>query len=95
MKLEDFILSVINKVIVSSQLENGDSIDVSVKVTDKPLSIENREELDKKIQQSIVPALSETLYMRVRVTIDKKKDNWNKIKTIEELNNVLDKVFKQ
>lgn len=95
MKLEDFILSVINKVIVSSQLENGNSIDVSVKVTDKPLSIENREELDKKIQQSIVPALSETLYMRVRVTIDKKKDNWNKIKTIEELNNVLDKVFKQ
>lgn len=95
MKLEDFILSVINKVIVSSQLENGDSIDVSVKATDKPLSIENREDLDKKIQQSIVPALPETLYMRVRVTIDKKKDNWNKIKTIEELNSVLDKVFKQ
>lgn len=88
-------MAVINKVIVSSQLENGDSIDVSVKATDKPLSSKNRDDLNKKIQQYIIPALSETLYMRVRVTIDKKKDNWNKIKTIKELNGVLDKIFEQ
>ena len=36
-------MAIINKVIVSSRLESGDSIDVSVKAVDKPLSLEDME----------------------------------------------------
>lgn len=95
MKMEDFILSVINKVIVTSQLSDGDTIDVSVKSVDKPLSQVNRIELDRRIRQSIIPALDDTLYMKIRLTLGKSKDNWNKIKTVTELNEILDKIFKE
>lgn len=86
-------MSVINKVIVTSQLEDGDSIDVSVKAVDRPFSSEDRKELDKRIAQSIIPELDSTLYMKIRLTKDKKKDNWNKIKTTAELKALLDKIF--
>lgn len=91
--MEDFNLSVINKVIVTSQLDDGDSIDVSVKAVDKALTHDDKAELLRRIQQSIVPHLDETLYMKVRLTNGKNKDNWNKIKTVSELNAILDKIF--
>ena len=86
-------MSVINKVIVTSQLQNGDTIDVSVKAVDKPLSGEHKWELMKRIDSSIKPNLDDTLYMKVRLTKDGKKDNWNKIKSITELVTILGKIF--
>lgn len=93
MKRRNYILSVINKVIVTSQLETGDAIKVSVKAIDQPLSSKNRAELDRRISHSIVPEVDRTLYFTIRLKRDKKKDNWNKIKTITELNAILDAIF--
>lgn len=86
-------MSVINKVIVTSQLENGDSIDVSVKEIDRPLTNEDRIKLNARIRHSIFPNLDDTLYIKVRLSLGKKKDNWNKIKTVTELDDILDKIF--
>lgn len=90
-------MSVINKVIVTSRLEDGNDIDVSVKAQDRPLSAKDRAELDSRIKHSIVPNISETLYLKVRLqsgTMGRNKDNWNKLHTIDDLNEVLDKIFK-
>lgn len=86
-------MSVINKVIVTCRLETGDDIDVSVKATDKPLDSKERKELDRRIAQSILPRVEDTLYYKIRLTNNKKKDNWNKIETISEVNSILDSIF--
>lgn len=86
-------MSVINKVIVTCRLETGDDIDVSVKTTDKPLGSKERKELDRRIAQSISPEVEDTLYYKIRLTNNKKKDNWNKIETISEVNSILDNIF--
>lgn len=86
-------MSVINKVIVTCRLETGDDIDVSVKAVDKPLGSKERKELDRRIVQAIVPHADDTLYYKIRLTKDKKKDNWNKVKTLAEINTILDSIF--
>lgn len=86
-------MSVINKVIVTCRLETGDDIDVSVKATDKPLDSKERKELDRRIAQSILSKVEDTLYYKIRLTNNKKKDNWNKIETISEVNSILDSIF--
>lgn len=86
-------MSVINKVIVTCRLETGDDIDVSVKAVDKPLGVKEREELNRRIIQSILPCTDDTLYYKIRLTKDKKKDNWNKVKSLAEINNILDSIF--
>jgi len=86
-------LSVINKVIVTCRLETGDDIDVSVKAVDKPLGAKEREELNRRIIQSILPYTDDTLYYKIRLTKDKKKDNWNKVKSLAEINGILDSIF--
>jgi hypothetical protein len=86
-------LSVINKVIVTCRLETGDDIDVSVKAVDKPLGTKEREELNRRIIQSILPYTDDTLYYKIRLTKDKKKDNWNKVKSLAEINSILDSIF--
>lgn len=85
---------IINKVIVLVRLESGDSIECSVKVNDKKLSAKERKELDKRISQKIIPFVDESLYFTVRISIDGKKDNY-KVKTLMELNSVLDSIFKE
>ena len=60
-------MSVINKVVVSSRLESGDDIDVSVKAVDRPLSKEDKAKLDASISQKIVPFIDDVLYFRVRL----------------------------
>lgn len=86
-------MSVINKVIVTCRLETGDDIDVSVKAADKPLGSKERKELDRRIAQSILSKVEDTLYYKIRLTNNKKKDNWNKIETISEVNSILDSIF--
>ena len=86
-------MSVINKVIVTCRFETGDDIDVSVKATDKPLGSKERKELDRRIAQSILSKVEDTLYYKIRLTNNKKKDNWNKIETISEVNSILDSIF--
>ncbi len=86
-------MSVINKVIVTCRLETGDDIDVSVKAVDKPLGTKEREELNRRIIQSILPYTDDTLYYKIRLTKDKKKDNWNKVKSLAEINSILDSIF--
>lgn len=86
-------MSVINKVIVTCRLETGDDIDVSVKAVDKPLGAKERNELNRRITQSILPCTDDTLYYKIRLTKDKKKDNWNKIKSLIEVNTILDDIF--
>ena len=86
-------MSVINKVIVTCRLETGDDIDVSVKAVDKPLGAKEREELNRRIIQSILPYTDDTLYYKIRLTKDKKKDNWNKVKSLAEINGILDSIF--
>lgn len=86
-------MSVINKVIVTCRLETGDDIDVSVKAIDKPLGSKERKELDRRIAQSILSKVEDTLYYKIRLTNNKKKDNWNKIETISEVNSILDSIF--
>lgn len=86
-------MSVINKVIVTCRLETGDDIDVSVKAVDKPLGTKEREELNRRIIQSILPYTDDTLYYKIRLTKDKKKDNWNKVKSLVEINSILDSIF--
>lgn len=86
-------MSVINKVIVTSQLQDGDTIDISVKAIDKPLSEKEKISLLKKIEHSLKPRLDDTLYMKIRLTKANKKDNWNKIKTLDELITILDDIF--
>ena len=85
---------IINKVIVLVRLESGDSIECSVKVSDKKLSAKERKDLDKRIIQKIIPFVDESLYFTVRTSIDGKKDNY-KVKTLMELNSVLDGIFKE
>lgn len=86
-------MSVINKVIVTCRLETGDDIDVSVKAVDKPLGAKEREELNRRIVQSILPCTDDTLYYKIRLTKDKKKDNWNKVKSLADINRILDSIF--
>lgn len=86
-------MSVINKVIVTCRLETGDDIDVSVKAVDKPLGTKEREELNRRIIQSILPCTDDTLYYKIRLTRGKKKDNWNKVKSLAEINSILDSIF--
>lgn len=86
-------MSVINKVIVTCRLETGDDIDVSVKAVDKPLGAKEREELNRRIIQSILPCTDDTLYYKIRLTKDKKKDNWNKVKSLADINRILDSIF--
>lgn len=86
-------MSLINKVIVTCRLETGDDIDVSVKAVDKPLGTKEREELNRRIIQSILPYTDDTLYYKIRLTKDKKKDNWNKVKSLAEINSILDSIF--
>lgn len=86
-------MSVINKVIVTCRLETGDDIDVSVKAVDKPLGTKEREELNRRIIQSILPYTDDTLYYKIHLTKDKKKDNWNKVKSLAEINSILDSIF--
>lgn len=86
-------MSVINKVIVTCRLETGDDIDVSVKAENKPLATKERKELDRRIVQSIIPHAEDTLYYKIRLTNNKKKDNWNKLKTLSEVNSILDNIF--
>lgn len=86
-------MSVINKVIVTCRLETGDDIDVSVKAVDKPLGAKERDELNRRITQSILPCADDTLYYKIRLTKGKKKDNWNKVKYLAEINNILDSIF--
>lgn len=86
-------MSVINKVIVTCRLETGDDIDVSVKAVDKPLGTKEREELNRRIIQSILPCTDDTLYYKIRLTKDKKKDNWNKVKSLADINRILDSIF--
>lgn len=86
-------MSVINKVIVTCRLETGDDIDVSVKATGKPLGSKERKELDRRIAQSILSKVEDTLYYKIRLMNNKKKDNWNKIETISEVNSILDSIF--
>lgn len=91
--MEVIILSVVNKVIVTIQLQDGDSVDVSVKAVDKPLTGENKFDLVKKIEHSIKPKLDDMFYMKVRLTRDNKKDNWNKIHSMEDLMSILNGIF--
>lgn len=86
-------MSVINKVIVTCRLETGDDIDVSVKAENKPLATNERKELDRRIVQAIIPHTEDTLYYKIRLTNNKKKDNWNKLKTLAEVNSILDDIF--
>ena len=89
-------MAIINKVIVSSRLESGDSIDVSVKAVDKPLSLEDKALLERNITSKILPHVEDTLYFSVRKQSGlsgKNKENWNKLKTINDVNKVVNEIF--
>lgn len=90
-------MSVVNKVIVTSRLETGDDIDVSVKAEDRPFSSIDRKELDRRITQSLAPNIESSLYFKIRLqhgVNGKEKSNWNKLKSLDEVNAILDKIFK-
>lgn len=90
-------MSVVNKVIVTSRLETGDDINVSVKAEDRPFSSTDRKELDRRIAQSIIPNVENSLYFKIRLqqgVKGKDKSNWNKLKSIAEVNAILDEIFK-
>ena len=82
-----------NIVKLMARLENGDSILVSVKANDKPLSSKDKQTLLSKYNKSIKPVLEDVLYFTIRTTINDNKDNW-KCSSPDEVFSVLDCIFK-
>ena len=82
----------LNKVIVMMRLEDGSDIKVSTKSENKPFSVENYNEILRKIECDFVSKCDDCIYFTVRRTLHNKKDNW-KVKTLKELTDLLKIIF--
>lgn len=80
------------KVIVLARLESGDEVKVSVKAEGKPLSLEHKNELIRRIKNDLVPVANDTIYYTVRRNKNGKKDNW-KAKTFAKMLEIIDDIF--
>lgn len=89
-------MSVVNRIIVTCRLENGDDIDVSAKVVGRSYSVEDVQKLNGAISKKIVPHVEDALHYQVRTWSGnggKERRNWAKIKTLAELEQVISEVM--
>jgi hypothetical protein len=74
------------------RLEDGDDVKVSVKQYDTSFTAKHKEELFRRMKQSIEPHKTDALYFTVRATIANEKDNW-KTKSYDELIKIVERLF--
>lgn len=89
-------MSVVNKIIVTCRLENGDSIDVSAKVENRNFSADDASKLLAGIEKKIVPHVEDTLYYQVRTwsgNAGQKRLNWKRLPTLDSLHKVIEEVM--
>lgn len=89
-------MSVVNKIIVTCRLENGDSIDVSAKVENRNYSADDVAKFMASIDKKIVPCVEDTLYYQVRTwsgNAGQKRANWKRVPTLDALQKVIKEVM--
>ena len=89
-------MSVVNRILVTGRLENGDAVDVSFKVTNRGYSTKEIDKFKQRIEKELVPRVDDTIYYQVRTWSGnggRKRRNWSRIKTLGELIEVISDVM--
>lgn len=89
-------MALVNRVIVSCRLENGDSLDVSTKVVGREFNVDDANKLGVKMARLFGPCVEDTLYYQVRSWSGedgKVRRNWTKLKTQDALSDALKEVM--
>ena len=81
-----------NKMIVMLRLQDGDSIECSLKTGIKPFSSADAEKFKKRINSKFKGYITDALYYTIRITYYGKKDNF-KVLTYDGLFETLDRLF--
>lgn len=82
-----------NKIIVMLRLQDGDSIECSVKTRSDKFSVKDIETFKKKIHSKFKSHISDALYFTIRISMDKKKDNFKSV-TFTDFMETLDGLLK-
>ena len=82
-----------NKIIVMLRLQDGNSIECSLKTGIKPFTSKDAENLKKRIKSKFKDNFDDALYYTIRIIYNGKKDNY-KLLTYEGLLETLDRLFK-
>lgn len=89
-------MSLVNRVIVTCRLENGDSLDASVKADGRAFNSSDVEKLAMKMNKLFNTHADDIIYYQVRTWSGDGgavRKNWARIKTTEELETVIKEVM--
>lgn len=89
-------MSVVNRIIVTCRLDNGDGIDVSAKAINRGFTQEEFEHVRAQIKKEFTPCRDDTLYYHVRARSGingRDRRNWSRVLTLEELDKVVREVM--
>lgn len=89
-------MSVVNRVVVTCRLENGETVDVSSKAVGRGYNEKDVKLLQEKLERNILTKVEDTLYYQVRTWSGeggKDRKNWSRIATVDELREILLKVM--
>lgn len=89
-------MSLVNRVIVTCRIENGDSIDVSVKALGRDYNKDDVQKLGMKMAKLFGQHTDDTLYYQVRSWSGeggKTRRNWSRLRKADELSDVLKDVM--
>ena len=89
-------MSVVNRSLVTARMESGDTVDVSMKVTNRGYSAEEVAKLESRIDKEIVPVVDDTIHYQVRTWSGnggKERKNWARIPNLEELRHIVHEVM--
>lgn len=89
-------MSIVSKIIVSGRLENGDTVDVSLKVTNRAFSTADASVIRERISDKLKPCVDDTLYYQVRTwggNAGRDRKNWSRVPTLDALDEVISEVM--
>ena len=89
-------MSLVNRIVVTCRLENGDTVDASAKITGKQYSDADKRKLLDKIDKQFRPCVEDTLYYNVRTWSGengKERRNWSRVPNLEALLGVVEEVM--
>lgn len=85
------------RVLVSAILDNGDEVDVSVRVEDGDLTSSHKTRLKNDVVKKLIPIVDDIIYFRIRYNEkagkSKGKTESVKVSTVVGLNNKIDSIF--
>lgn len=90
-------MSVVNRILVTCRLENGNTVDVSFKVTNRGYTADEATKFHQRLEKEIAPLVDDTLHYQVRTwggNAGKDRKNWSKVPTMEKLYEIVSEVMK-